>query len=260
MNDREITIHVKVSRRSFIWAAAALLMCCSANEVVSESLTMTTYYPAPSGVYKRLTATEGVAVGTYKASAAPAGDLIVSGSVGIGTTSPANKLSVAGNADVSGNIAVGGLMMAGQHASAQESALSKVEGAFYYATDLHQFRGFQNGAWQTIGGGGGGAVAFATNTVTGAFNIAAAGNYIVMGKAWVQWGDNNGLQSLSIDGATVDSNSNGDYVGSGGTGGAPDEAFFLAKVHLTVGNHTFAMTCAGGRVEKNPAFAVFPFL
>ncbi len=49
MCEREITVHLKVSRRTFVWGSAALLMCCAANEVVSDGMTMTTYAPAPSG-------------------------------------------------------------------------------------------------------------------------------------------------------------------------------------------------------------------
>jgi hypothetical protein len=83
MNEREISIRIRISRRTFVWCMAALLMCCAANEVVSESLTMTTYYPAPSGTYQKLVTTGGTAsnpVNTILARDA--------GSVGIGTTSP----------------------------------------------------------------------------------------------------------------------------------------------------------------------------
>ncbi len=88
MNEHEITIQLKVLRRISIWGAAALFMFCSANELVSESITMTTYYPAPSGVYKRLTAT------------GPGNTVLArdSGMVGIGTgsTSPVATLDVGG--------------------------------------------------------------------------------------------------------------------------------------------------------------------
>ena len=87
MNEREITIHLKVSRRTLVWAAAALLLCCSANEVVSESMTLTTYYPAPAGTYKRLTTT------------GPGNTVLArdGGNIGIGIASPGEKLDVNGN-------------------------------------------------------------------------------------------------------------------------------------------------------------------
>ncbi len=43
-------------RRALVWGAAAMLLCCCVHEAVSESMTLTTYYPAPSGNYKRLSA------------------------------------------------------------------------------------------------------------------------------------------------------------------------------------------------------------
>jgi hypothetical protein len=60
MNERDIHIHVIISRRALIWGAALVLLCCSANEVVSESITMTTYYPAPSGTYQRISVARSV--------------------------------------------------------------------------------------------------------------------------------------------------------------------------------------------------------
>jgi hypothetical protein len=100
MNEHEIVIRIRISRRTFVWAAAALLMFCAANEVVSESLTLTTYYPAPSGVYQRLTTTGG--------SAANPGNTVLArdaGSVGIGTTNPGALLDVNGKVRFdSGNI------------------------------------------------------------------------------------------------------------------------------------------------------------
>src|SRR3990167_4186806 len=81
-----------------------------------ETLTITTYYPAPYGVYNEMRA-KRMAVGAnyYNGSAYPWNtggvcmgneickntDLVVQGRVGIGTTRPANKL------DVEGAMAVG---------------------------------------------------------------------------------------------------------------------------------------------------------
>jgi len=93
-------------------AAGALFLC--AGELNSESVMLTTYYPAPSGIYTRLIATDNtllardvgfvgirtsvtgsilsvkgnMSLGTYSANAAPANGLIVSGQVGMGTATP----------------------------------------------------------------------------------------------------------------------------------------------------------------------------
>lgn len=101
-------------------AMAALMLSAGARELGSESVTLTTYYPAPSGIYTRMITTgdtylarDGGVVGIGTAS--PSGKLHVlgnvfveSGKVGIGTTSPAATLDVEG-----GNLKVGGSVQAG---------------------------------------------------------------------------------------------------------------------------------------------------
>ena len=88
----------------------------SFSQTEEETLTITTYYPAPYGVYNEMRA-KRMAVGAnyYNGSAFPWNtggvcmgneickntDLVVQGRVGIGTTRPANKL------DVEGAMAVG---------------------------------------------------------------------------------------------------------------------------------------------------------
>jgi hypothetical protein len=87
MNDRDIHIHLRISRRALVWGAAIVLLCCSANEVVSESMTMTTYYPAPSGSYQRLSVTRSVRFSPVNKDALPAplpndGELVYNSSDG----------------------------------------------------------------------------------------------------------------------------------------------------------------------------------
>ena len=81
-----------------------------------ETLTITTYYPAPFGVYQRIiTSTLGVGdnntfVPGLDSSDAPdhvtnPGSVWISGSVGIGTTTAQNKIDVSGSAVIGSSYA-----------------------------------------------------------------------------------------------------------------------------------------------------------
>jgi len=74
--ERKIEINLKVTfsltRRKAVAALAALLVLAQCRSLGSETMTMVTYYPAPAGMYQRLTTTgatalardsEGLAVG-----------------------------------------------------------------------------------------------------------------------------------------------------------------------------------------------------
>ena len=63
----------------------------SACFAADETLTITTYYPSPYGSYNQLTTTGDTYLATTSAN-----------KVGIGTTSPAEKLEVSGNIKLSG--------------------------------------------------------------------------------------------------------------------------------------------------------------
>ncbi|MDD5356150.1 MAG: hypothetical protein PHY56_06420 [Candidatus Omnitrophica bacterium] len=69
----------------------------SSYSFAEEKITLTTYYPAPYGIYKELRSDQ-MAIGSgYRNSSLSNGDLIVSGNVGIGTPTPQATLHVAGN-------------------------------------------------------------------------------------------------------------------------------------------------------------------
>ena len=65
--------------------------------LAQEQVTITTYYPAPYGIYKELRADQLAIGSTYRASALADGNLIVSGNVGIRTAAPGVALDVAQN-------------------------------------------------------------------------------------------------------------------------------------------------------------------
>ncbi|MFH2203226.1 MAG: hypothetical protein ABIJ96_08950, partial [Elusimicrobiota bacterium] len=56
--EREVSVRITVSRREAVGLAALALVCLLTPDLNTESLTLTTYYPAPYGAYKELRATE----------------------------------------------------------------------------------------------------------------------------------------------------------------------------------------------------------
>lgn len=56
MSRRDRYIHLRVSKRGLARALTAVLIVGAGYAVWSETMTLTTYYPAPAGVYKRLAA------------------------------------------------------------------------------------------------------------------------------------------------------------------------------------------------------------
>lgn len=89
----EVTIHVRISPAVMRWGLASGLLSFMAVELASENVTLTTYYPAPSGIYAKMITTNN----TFLARD--------SGNVGIGTTAPTAKLEVTGTG-ATGGIAI----------------------------------------------------------------------------------------------------------------------------------------------------------
>lgn len=92
-NSDTINISLAISRRTALFILAALFLAWRPGYLGSETLTLTTYYPAPYGGYAGLLTTGGTA-------GAPVNTLLVrdAGNVGVGTgaTVPVDKLTVAG--------------------------------------------------------------------------------------------------------------------------------------------------------------------
>lgn len=88
MAEHTLRLEISVGRRSLRAFLAFAMMLCAAPELGSESLTLSTYYPAPSGVYTQMITTGN----TYLAR-----DTATNGGrVGIGTVAPAYLLHVNG--------------------------------------------------------------------------------------------------------------------------------------------------------------------
>ena len=147
---KDVHLHVHINRKTLAGLLAGMLVLAGVYAAVSETLTMTTYYPAPSGVYRKL-------VSTDQALLARDG-----GRVGIGTKTPMTTL------DVSGAVRVGNFATPPQGA----------EGAIYYDTKGQKFQGFMNGAWHDLCYGGKPEV-----SCTSAHSCPYQ-DYNILGEAW----------------------------------------------------------------------------
>ncbi len=104
MPNSTLHIHLEINRAQLRWALAALLVCAQAGDLASESLTFTTTYPSPAGIYNQVVTTGNA--GTAPANTTlnqNAGNSILvpaatnpTGNVGIGIGAPGAKLEVFG--------------------------------------------------------------------------------------------------------------------------------------------------------------------
>jgi hypothetical protein len=90
MADLTVRLELSFGARSMRALMAAAMIFSAVSEVASESVTLTTYYPAPSGVYTQMIVTGN----TYLARD--------SGDVGIGTANPVAPLDVSNTTNGSG--------------------------------------------------------------------------------------------------------------------------------------------------------------
>lgn len=135
MEQRTIRLNFDVSfvygPRTWRLPMVAVMLLCAVGDLNSESVTLSTYYPAPSGVYTnmittgntflardggagtkvgigvtnpggKLAVSGSMSVGTaYAATVPPANSLIVSGRLGVGVSNPTQSLEVLGSLKIS---------------------------------------------------------------------------------------------------------------------------------------------------------------
>ncbi|MHB2025803.1 MAG: hypothetical protein ACYCPQ_04075 [Elusimicrobiota bacterium] len=93
-----LNLNFRLTQNMARWLMACGFLAALAVEVSPESMTLNTYYPAPSGIYTNMITTQQ----TYLARD--------SGNVGVGTTVPNGKLDVEGVGNVvlnAGRVGVG---------------------------------------------------------------------------------------------------------------------------------------------------------
>lgn len=190
---RDPLLRIAVRRRTAAGCAAlaALILAgLHAQPLSTEQLTMTTYYPAPYGVYKTMRVTDdahlayttgNVGIGTLtpsgKLHVTGTGNVILntSGNLGVGTSNPQAKVHFAGsggNMLFDGNngiVAIGTLDTTPIYATGIKLALS----------NMH-VQGNENGAWLRVGDAWGqnGVYSESGNLVLGsASGITSLGNY-----------------------------------------------------------------------------------
>lgn len=133
MERRVVTFRFVLGRRELRGILALSLLCLLVEQPESESLTITTYYPAAYGVYEKLTTSQQTIL------AREAGY-----NVGIGVTNPTTKLQVWGNAEISGTLLSSGAIRLANLSTDPPGS----DGMLYYNTSSREIRAFQYEAWK----------------------------------------------------------------------------------------------------------------
>lgn len=125
-NEKIMTLQLQLTRRKALFLLTAFFIAWHPRFLGSETLTLTTYYPAPFGGYVGLLSTGGT-------PAQPVNTLLArdAGFVGIGTNNPLNKVHIvspAGGGSV--DLRVNGRIMTGDGASAGGIWLSNAGDGF----------------------------------------------------------------------------------------------------------------------------------
>ena len=111
MEQRTIRLNFDLSfvygPRTWRLPMVAVMMMAAVGELNSESVTLSTYYPAPSGVYTNMITTNDTFMARDVLPVARVTDGTFDSRVALGTTLPTQKLSVVGNINLTGRIGIG---------------------------------------------------------------------------------------------------------------------------------------------------------
>ncbi len=107
---RKPLVTLSLGRRELRPLLAAALLLAVPYQLGSETLTLSTTYPSPSGVYNQIVTTGG---GGKDSNLARDGGSVVIGKAPVGLAVPVEKLRVHGNAAVTGAASVNSLTVAG---------------------------------------------------------------------------------------------------------------------------------------------------
>jgi hypothetical protein len=170
-----IRFHVRVGSGVLRVGMIGLLLAGPAGELCSEPVTMTSYYPAPSGTYSQIVVTQNsylardvvsvnnasmlaIGLGAYVPPGANTTKMLVAGNVGIGTVNPTSLVQVqrapAGNTFV--NMIVDGQVQTGESTNNRGGVWFNTQGPASMFVGQHQAGGpiptssigfYNNTAW-----------------------------------------------------------------------------------------------------------------
>ncbi|MCX5797456.1 MAG: hypothetical protein NTY77_18345 [Elusimicrobia bacterium] len=168
--DIHVHLDLSVPTRTLVLLMTAALLVTVTPELGSENVTLSTYYPAPSGVYSKMITTQDTFLAT------------TGGKVGVGTTSPKATLDV-GETSGNGTLETVLARLSDSNATGDGTFLG-VKGwspslALSFSLE-HHYGGITNSAIKFFGGSSnthnGGYLTFTTNADNERMRIAANGS------------------------------------------------------------------------------------
>ena len=187
MGDKGPYIRIELKRRQVVVAAAAFLVGLAALSLDSETLTMSTSYPSPGGVYQKLVTTNQTTL------ARDAGTVTVGPGAGNTRLDRSGNI-IAASLAASGAVTSGSLAVSGAATSGSlTTGVASVTGSRTY------LRGWDGSSNHWLMGGG------VTEGVNNALGFNMAGRTINVGPGWTFSGGSVKAQSgvLGIDCGTT---------------------------------------------------------